>query len=128
MYCPTCHVENAAEETICTRCGTELVERSRSLVTTHHSHLPAVLYNPRVSKSVAAGVGALALGVGIELLRRNLLARLMPTPRMVASALPSVKDIKDVLMPQKEKGTKLPKGYEIQETVVYMQRVIRRGH
>lgn len=128
MYCPKCRVESATEDTFCRQCGTELTEGSRSLVTTHQSSLPAILQNPQVSKSVAAGVGALALGVGIELLRRNLLARLAPSPRTVASALPSVKNIKDVLMPQNEKGIKLPKGYEVQETIVYMQRVIRRGN
>ncbi|GHO67862.1 hypothetical protein KSD_05820 [Ktedonobacter sp. SOSP1-85] len=127
MYCPKCRVDSMTEDTFCRQCGNELVETSRSMVTTHQVSLPAVLYNPQVSKSVAAGVGAIALGVGIELLRRNLLARLAPSPRMVASTLPSVKNIKDVLMPQNEKTTKLPKGYEVQETVVYMQRVIRRA-
>jgi hypothetical protein len=34
--------------------------------------------------------------------------------------------LKDVLFPQNEKKYKLPKNYEIEETVVYMQRVIRR--
>jgi len=31
-----------------------------------------------------------------------------------------------VLFPQNEKNYKLPKNYEIEETVVYLKRVIRR--
>ena len=100
---------------------------STSLVTTHN-RLPTVLHNPQLPR-VAAGVGALAVGVGLELLRRSLLARLSQPPRLpqpVSNTLPMLNRLKDVLFPQNEKKYKLPKNYEIQETVVYMQRVIRR--
>lgn len=89
-------------------------------------NLPAVLYNSPVPRGVAAGVGAVALGMGLELLRRGLLARLSTPSKSVQNALPTLHGIKDILMPQNDKPLKLPKGYQIEETVVYMRRVIRR--
>jgi hypothetical protein len=35
--------------------------------------------------------------------------------------------MKDVLFPENEKKYQVPKNYEIEETVVYMRRVIRRN-
>jgi hypothetical protein len=123
MRCPNCHTEHQERDIYCRQCGAELEAVSRSLVTTSNT-LPAVLYNSPVPRSVAAGVGALALGVGIELLRRNLLTRL-GAPRQ--RRLPSVAGVKDLLFPQQQKPVKLPRGYEVHETVIYMQRVIRRS-
>jgi hypothetical protein len=37
-----------------------------------------------------------------------------------------VDGLKDILRPEGDKPVKLPKGYEIHETVVYLRRVIRR--
>lgn len=123
MRCPNCRTEQRGEDLYCQRCGAELESTSRSLVTTSSS-LPAVLYNSPVPRGVAAGVGALALGFGIELLRRNLLTRLRSPRRRT---LPGMVGVKDLLFPQQQKAVKLPKGYEVHETVIYMQRVIRRG-
>jgi hypothetical protein len=73
-------------------------------------------------------MGAVALGVGIELLRRGVMARLSrPPAHAVESALPVLAGAKDILFPRSEKPVKRPKkGYEIEETVVYVRRIIRR--
>ena len=89
-------------------------------------NLPSVLYNSPVPRSVAAGVGAVAVGFGLELLRRGLIARLSAPSRSVQNALPALSGLKDILLPQNDKPLKLPKGYQVEETVVYMRRVIRR--
>ena len=113
MRCPNCHTDYTEEDLYCRQCGADLVvpSTSTSLVAAQN-HLPAILYNPQVSKSVAAGVGALALGVGIELLRRNLLTRLKPTT-VITQTLPVLGGVKDIIFPQQNKAVKLPKGYEI---------------
>lgn len=82
MVCPECHASCAPEDQRCSVCGAELViPVSRSLVTRPRPALepqrrqwPAVLRGP--VQGVAAGVGALAVGVGLELLRRRLTALL----------------------------------------------------
>src|SRR5438270_6065792 len=127
MLCPNCRANCSVDDQYCHQCGTDLAAPSTSLVTTH-SNLPAVLNNPQLPR-VAAGVGALAVGFGLELLRRNLLARLTRSSRSltnVAGALPTLNGLQDILIPQNNKPSKLPKGYEIHETVVYLRRVIRR--
>lgn len=124
MRCPECHSENLAEDTICRQCGAELVV-SKGLVP-FQTALPAVLHNSQLPRRVATGVGALAFGLGLEILRRTLIARLAKAPQTAASVAPTLKTIKDVFQPKQEKTPKLPKGYEVRETVVYMERVIRR--
>lgn len=91
------------------------------------ANLPAVLQHPQLPR-VAAGVGALAFGFGLELLRRNLLTRLAKPVRATPKLLPaqSIMDLKDALTPQSVRTQKLPKGYEIQETAIYISRVIRK--
>jgi hypothetical protein len=75
---------------------------------------------------VAAGVGALALGMGIELLRRNMLSRLrLGRTKKDPLAAMSISGVKNILFSLSGKSVKLPKGYELQETVVYMSRVVR---
>ncbi len=125
MRCPDCHTEYRAEDLYCRQCGTDLTTSTSTSIVATRPNLPAILYNPQVPRSVAAGVGALALGVGIELLRRNLLARLSPA-RVMRQPLPVLQTVKDALFPAQKKIMKVPRGYEIHETVVYMQRVIRR--
>lgn len=128
MVCPSCRASSAAEDFFCRRCGTDLSVPSQSLVPVQE-RLPVVLTASPLPR-VAAGVGAVALGVGLELLRRGLLARLAHSGRRSTKALPAL--ISPHLRPLRSSGekrlTKLPKGYEVQETVVYMQRVIRRGN
>ncbi len=106
MRCPDCHTEYRAEDLYCRQCGTDLTTSTSTSIVATRSNLPTILYNPQVPRGVAAGVGALALGVGIELLRRNLFARLNPG-----------RTIKKIM--------KVPRGYEIHETIVYAKRVIR---
>lgn len=127
MLCPNCSAAYTADDLYCRYCGADLTVPSTSLVPTQ-MNLPAVLQNAPLSRSVAASVGAVALGVGIELLRRSLLARLSKPSRAVESTLPTLNSMKDILMPRNDKKPlKMPKGrYEVEETVVYMRRVIRR--
>ena len=126
MQCPNCHVEYTKGDQYCQSCGAEVGKKSNSIVPVQ-THLPAVLYNSPVPRSVAAGVGALAVGVGIELLRRNLLLRLQPE-RGLKGTLPALSNVKDLVFPQNNnKPLKVPKGYVVEETVVAFRRVIRRG-
>lgn len=127
MLCPKCHAGCAAGDTFCHRCGADLSVPSKSLVPVQ-ARVPAVLQSPQLPR-VAAGVGALVVGVGLELLRRNLLARLGRPARSSAKHLPALSSsVVRELLARPEQGSaklKLPKGYEIHETVVYMSRVIR---
>lgn len=125
MLCPNCSRENPKRDPYCHYCGADLTVNSTSLVPVTQKRLPAVLYNPQIPR-VAASVGAVAVGVGVELLRRSLMERLIPPSKPANSTLPLVNRLKDVLFPQNEKKYKLPKNYEIEETVVYMRRIIRR--
>src|SRR5258708_40285107 len=125
MLCPNCHAEYLADEEFCQRCGADLT-LSKSLVPAQAS-LPALLRNPQLPR-LAAGVGALAVGFGLELLRRNLLARMIRPSRSVTRHVPAptFDALRDIFSPQGNKSVKLPRGYEIHETTVYLRRVIRR--
>lgn len=127
MQCPNCRAECTEDDTYCHLCRADLAVHSMSITATQTRNLPAVLYNSPLPRTVAAGIGAIALGVGIELLRRSLLTRLTQPPRPAENALPALSDLKDIFMPQNNKQQlKLPKGYQVQETFVYTSRVIRR--
>jgi hypothetical protein len=131
MHCPDCNAKVGDDDLFCQKCGAELnpeatEERSTGLgLVPFQANLPALLYNSPVPRNVAAGVGALAVGVGIELLRRNLLGRLQK--RGVASALPALSEMKDLFSQQHNtRSNKLPRGYEVQESIYVVRRVIRR--
>ncbi len=126
MLCPNCHAECMADDKHCYRCGTDLAQPLKNLVPIQ-SNLPAILHNPQLPR-LAAGVGALAVGVGLELLRRRLLARMTRLPRTASNflAAPASDVMRDIFSTQDDKSLKLPRGYEIHETVVYLRRVIRR--
>lgn len=126
MLCPVCNAAYAEEDLYCRNCGTDLTKPSKSLMPTIQKNLPAIFQNPQVPRGVAASVGAVALGVGVELLRRSLLTRLSHPPRYVENSLPTLNRMKDILLPRNDKPMKLPKGYEVQETVIMLRRVIRR--
>ena len=126
MLCPNCRAGCMEDDIYCHHCGTELTLSSKSLVPTQN-HLPALIQNSPLPR-VAVSVGAIALGVGLELLRRRLIARITPLPQSASSYIsaPTVDAIRDLFSKQENQQLKLPKGYEIQETAVYFKRVIRR--
>jgi hypothetical protein len=131
MRCPTCHTENMREEMYCYRCGADLSVPSTSLVPVSKALPSTVMHNPRLPR-VAASVGALALGVGIELVRRGLIARASKPSRALSSAQPTLNALEDLLFPHKKierdtKKMKRSKRFEIEETVVYIHKVVRRG-
>jgi len=126
MNCPECYYKNEEGDTYCRSCGEELVQPSTSLVTTMQSRLPALQY-AQLPRKVVASVGAVALGVGIELLRRSLLTRLTSNTRNAYEAGKSLSLLSGLKeSAQSSKMVKVPKGYIIDETIVYTRRVIRR--
>lgn len=129
MQCPKCQADNLAGEERCSECGAELISTSTSLVPTQHrSNLPALLQNRQLPR-LAAGVGAVAFGFGLELLRRNLSARATKAALHSAERLLPMQPFggqSEMLLPQRSKPLKLPRGYEVQETAIYVSRIIRR--
>ena len=126
MICPNCRIPYEVEDMYCSHCGTDLAPTPSTNLVALKRNLPAAFSNSMVPRSVAAGVGAIAVGVGIELLRRGLLARLSSPKSVVDTALPVLNGVKELMSPQNAKTLKLPKGFEVQETVVYMRRITRR--
>jgi len=128
MLCPECQAYCQADDVFCRRCGVDLSVPSTSLVPVPAtSHLPTLAQHPQLPRLVA-GVGALAVGFGLELLRRNLLARLEKPVRTASKALSPqtmMKMANGFAQPQ-TRTMKLPKGYAIEETAIYINRVIRR--
>jgi hypothetical protein len=126
MLCPECQANCSPDDVFCRRCGADLSIPSTSLVPTP-SRLPVITHHPQLPR-LAAGVGALAVGFGLELLRRSLLARLEKPARLAPRALAPemITGIKNTLGQQQARSIKLPKGYTIEETAIYVSRVIRR--
>ena len=123
MLCPNCRAGCMTDDIYCHSCGTDLTLTTNSLVPTQ-THIPTLFQNSHLPR-VAASVGAIALGVGLELLRRRFIARIPRTASNYVSA-PTVSTMRDIFTNQGNQQLKLPKGYEVQETAVYFKRVIRR--
>ena len=126
MLCPNCRAECMADDIYCHQCGTDLTLSSKSLVPAQTRH-PTLLQNSQLPR-LAASVGALAVGVGLELLRRRFLARMTCLPRSASNyvSVPTVDAMREIFSTERDQSLKLPKGYEIHETAVYFKRVIRR--
>lgn len=125
MQCPECNATYTREESYCPGCGADLPTSSTGIVP-FQQKLPSVLYNPQVPRGVAASVGAVALGVGLELLRRNVLFRMKRPAHRLDDTLPTLNGLKDLLFPKRDRSLRPPRGYEVHETVIIMRRVIRR--
>lgn len=124
MQCPNCHAEHVEEDLYCQDCGADLSSNKSTSIIPFQPNLPAVFNNTQLQRNVAASVGALAVGVGLELLRRNLLSRLQK--RGIVRSLADLGEMKDLLTPQHSKTTKLARGVEMQESIYMVRRVIRR--
>src|SRR5260370_17237574 len=91
MLCAKCCFGNEEGDSYCRRCGADLTVPSTSLVAIQN-RTPSLLQNPQLPR-FAAGVGAVAVGVGIELLRRGLIARVMPPrqpPQPISHTFPAL--------------------------------------
>jgi len=126
MLCPNCRAGCMEDDIYCHRCGTDLTLSSKNLVPTQ-TRLPTRLQNSQLPR-LAASVGALALGFGLELLRRRFLARITRLPHSASNyvSVPTVDAMREIFSSERDQPLKLPKGYEIHETAVYFKRVIRR--
>jgi hypothetical protein len=126
MLCSNCNAGCMEGDIYCHHCGTDLTSSSKSLVLAQN-HLPTLIQNSQLPR-LAVSVGAIALGVGLELLRRRLIGRITPLPQSASNYIsaPTVDAIRDLFSKQENQQLKLPKGYEIHETAVYFKRVIRR--
>jgi hypothetical protein len=121
MVCPVCHTPADETDSYCRRCGADLTEPTMSLVSVT-SRLPAITQYPQLPR-VATGMGAVALGIGFELLRRGLRAWLTrPRQPQAAPELPGIGQL--LRLPDNEVRRGNPR-YEVSETIIYMRRVIR---
>ena len=101
-------------------------ERSTDLVVARPS-LPALLWRQPAVRAVArAGAGAVALTLGMRLLRGWLgrgPLRSRQLARATTSALPSARQLLDHSMDGVERPAR---GDEVVETIIYVRRVLRR--
>jgi hypothetical protein len=108
------------------RAGAAAQHPNASLVLARPS-LPAVIWQQPAVRAVAqAGAGAVALTIGMRLLRAWL-SRPSAPRRLVSSALPLVADVLEQGdRPTLPQAGRVERGTEVVETFVYMHRVIRR--
>lgn len=127
MVCPVCGASHGAAESYCRRCGADVTIPSTMMVPVRPA-LPAVPERPSRSMTPArAGATIVAVGVGYELLRWGLkfwLRKPMGRSLPALTALPTLGNLLN-LHSGTRPARRLPKGYEVSETVIYMQRVIR---
>lgn len=93
--------------------------------------LPVLLWRQPAVRAVArAGAGALALSLGVRLLR-SALARPRATGRVVSGALPFARTLLDPMlergaMPRTPFGATNERGADVIETFLYVRQVVRR--
>src|SRR2546428_13972509 len=100
MLCPKCRFGILEPDLYCRRCGSDLTLPSTSLVKVQN-RTPTLLRHPQLPR-VEAGIGAVAVGVGLALVRRGLMARIMPVPKPpqpVSHSLPALHRLPDELLP-----------------------------
>lgn len=127
MSCPVCGASHGATESYCRRCGADVTIPSTMLVPVKPA-LPAVPERPgRAMTPAKAGASIVALGVGYELLRWGLKLWLRKPMGRGTSALTALPTLGNMLNPQSRARPqrRLPKGYQMTETVIYMQRIIQ---
>ena len=127
MACPVCGASHGAAESYCRRCGADVTIPSTMIVPVKPA-LPAVPERPgRVITPAKAGASLVALGVGYELLRWGLklwLKKPMGRSLPALTALPPLGNLLNRPSGNRPQS-RLPKGYEVTETVFYMQRIIQ---
>jgi hypothetical protein len=124
MACPVCGASHGAAETYCRRCGADVTIPSTMIVPVKPA-LPAVPERPsRVLTPAKAGASLVALGVGYELLRWGLKLWLTKPVGRSLPALRALPMLGNMRSGNRSTG-RLPRGYEVTETVFYMQRVIQ---
>jgi hypothetical protein len=125
MVCPVCEASYSAGESYCRRCGADVTISSTMMVPVKPA-LPAVPQRPGRSLTPAkAGASLVALGVGYELLRWGLKLWLRRPVGHTLPALSVLPTLSNLLSPHRGARERLPRGYQVTETVVYMQRIIR---
>lgn len=127
MLCPVCGASHGAAESYCRRCGADVTIPSTMMVPVKPA-LPALPERPsRAISPAKAGAGIVALGVGYELLRWGLKLWLRKPAGHSLPALTALPTLGNLL--NLHSGTRperrLRKGYQVTETVIYMQRIIR---
>lgn len=127
MVCPVCGASHGAAESYCRRCGADVTIPSTMVVPVKPA-LPVV--PERLSRAMTpakAGASLVALGVTYELLRWGLKLWLKkPVGRSLPAltALPTLSNLLNMSNGNRPQH-RLRKGYQVTETVIYMQRVIR---
>jgi hypothetical protein len=132
MLCPVCEASCGASESYCRRCGADVTIPSTMVVPVKPT-LPAVPERPGralIPAPVKTGAGIVALGLGYELVRLGLrlwLKRPIGRSLSAISALPTLSNMLNLPgSGGKRRGAqRLPRGYQVSETVYYIHRVIR---
>ena len=131
MLCPVCEAPYGATESYCRRCGADVTIPSKAIVPVKPT-LPVVSERPGralIPAPVKTGAGLVALGVGYELVRLGLRFWLKRPLGRSLPALTGMPTVSNMLNPVakiggRRKMQRLPRGYQVTETIYYIHRVI----